>query len=375
MDHLRFVIAGAGIIGRSTALLARYFWPDATIVVGDQDEERARRVAQEVEGKAFRLAPSGLDSLLREHLRHATVLIDCLPGKEAFRMAQAALETQTHYINLTEHVHATRRITEMVKEAGNVPVGVVLQAGLAPGFVNVLTVYLAQKFERLYGRHPSEVRMRVGALSPHVQPPHFYARTWSGIGVAVEYVKPSVVIREGKRVELPSLSERETLILRGMVLEADLTSGGAASTPEFFEGKVQHLDYKTLRWPGHYTWVQTFLDGLSDLPEEEKIHQLHRYLVEHVPIVEDDWVLVYVSVSGQDATGAYRMIDRFVDVTPGVWGGHRLTAIQATTTAAALQAIDLLLTQELQGIIFQTDLPPDAYLGGRMVREIYGEIL
>ncbi len=369
------VIAGAGNVGRSTALLTRYFWPDATIAIGDQDEARARAVAEVVGGRAFYLPPEGEEEL-RQVLQDATVLVDCLPGKEAVRMARAALDTQTHYINLTEHVQATQTITRMVQEAGEVPVGFVLQAGLAPGFVNVLAVHLARRFESRHGRHPREIRMRVGALTPRVSSPHFYALTWSSIGVAVEYVKPSVVIREGRRTQVPSLSEPETLVLHGRVLEADLPSGGAASTPEFFEGKVDRLDYKTLRWPGHFQWVRDFLNGLApDLDEEEVIRRLHTHLTRNVPVVEEDWVVVYVAVSGDDAAGVYRMEDRYVEVHPSTRGGHRLTAIQATTTAGALQALEILLQQDLRGVVFQTDLPPEAYLRGRIVREIYGEVL
>ncbi len=373
---LKLVIAGAGNIGQSTALLGRYFFRDAEIFVGDMDQERAREVAARVEGKAFVLPESGLNDAFLELLRDATVLVDCLPGKEATRMAEAALRTRTHYINLTEHIHATETITRMVQEAGSVPVGFVLQAGLAPGFINVLAVHLASVFEARFGAHPADVRMRVGALTPRVSSPHFYAITWSSMGVAVEYVKPSVVIREGRRTLLPALSEPEVLVLNGKTLEADLTSGGAASTPEFFDGKVERLDYKTLRWPGHFQWVREFLSGLPEgLSEEERIQALHDHLVSHIPVVDEDWVVAYAAVLGKDRKGVLRKLDRLVEITPRVYGGHRLTAIQATTTAGALQALDILLTEDLRGVIFQTDLPPDRYLGGRIVREIYGDVL
>jgi len=373
---LKLVIAGAGNIGRSMALLGRYFFPEAEIFVGDMDRERAQEVASLVEGEAYALPEEGLSQSFLDLLSDATVLLDCLPGKETIRMAEAALRTKTHYINLTEHIQATESIVRMVREAGEVPVGFVLQAGLAPGFINVLAVHLASEFEARFGVHPADVRMRVGALTPRVFSPHFYAITWSSMGVAVEYVKPSVVIRAGKRTLLPALSEPETLVLNGKTLEADLTSGGAASTPEFFEGKVDRLDYKTLRWPGHFQWVREFLSRLpEDLSEEARIQALHEHLANHVPVVEEDQVVAYAAVIGKDRRGILRQVDRLVEVPPRVLAGHRLTAIQATTTAGALQALDILLTDRLRGVIFQTDLPPDRYLGGRIIREVYGDVL
>ena len=47
--------------------------------------------------------------------------------------------------------------------------------------------------------------MKVGALTAHAHQPHFYGFTWSPIGVATEYVKPSRVIRDYQITEQPAL--------------------------------------------------------------------------------------------------------------------------------------------------------------------------
>ncbi len=365
-------IAGTGIIAKSTAVLVREFFPESRILIGGRRVERAREIAEVVGGEAFRLPSEGITEDLIRTLKDADLLIDCLPGKEATRMAEASLRSRTNYLNLTEHVKATEEIRRMVARE-DAPPAFVLQAGLAPGFVNVLAVYLAGEFERRFGRHPEEVRMRVGALTPNVSSPYFYARTWSAAGVAVEYVEPSVVVRDGEIRKVPSLSEPETLVLNGKVLEADLTSGGASTTPEYFAGKVKRLDYKTLRWPGHYAWVKALLEAWRTYTSEEKVELLLRE-IKRIPLVEEDWVVIYVSVSGPDSEGEVRALERTVEVRPAVYGSHRLSAIQATTTGGALAVIDI-LPEDARGVILQTDLPAEKYLKGRIIRKIYGEVI
>ncbi|MDI1305570.1 MAG: saccharopine dehydrogenase, partial [bacterium] len=86
----------------------------------------------------------------------------------------------------------------------------------------------------------------------HAVAPHYYGFTWSPVGVATEYLEDTIVIRNSIKTTLPSLSERKTVIIDGITYEEDLTSGGAADLPDALSGKVGSLDYKTLRYPGHY---------------------------------------------------------------------------------------------------------------------------
>src|SRR5260370_26323368 len=118
-------------------------------------------------------------------------------------------------------------------------------------------------FQRFCRQHQvttaAAVQMRVGALTTTARPPHYYGFTWSSIGVATEYVEPATVIRDGKRTTRPSLSDRETILIHRVLYEEALTSGGAADLPQVLAGRVDRLDYQTLRYPGHYPWVRSLL--------------------------------------------------------------------------------------------------------------------
>jgi len=136
---------------------------------------------------------------------------------------------------------------------------------LAPGYIDLLANKLFQQFCKDFKVDKvDKLEFKVGALTNHAVAPHYYGFTWSPVGVATEYIKDAVALRDFKKISLPALSERATIIIEGIAYEEDLTSGGAADLPDALEGKVSSLDYKTLRHPGHYAWVQKQLAQLEN---------------------------------------------------------------------------------------------------------------
>ncbi|HEV2851726.1 MAG TPA: saccharopine dehydrogenase C-terminal domain-containing protein [Thermoanaerobaculia bacterium] len=373
------VIAGAGGMGRAVGLLLREIGDfQVDLYVGDADFEKAHEAAawiregseQPGEVHPFRLPLQGINSEFDEALEKGDILLDCLPGKEAPRMAGLARDHETHYANLTEHVKETEQIQEIARDC---PRGFLLQTGLAPGYVNVLGHDLFQRFCRDGGVEKADrLQMRVGALTTTARPPHYYGFTWSPSGVATEYVEPANVLRDSRRTTLPSLSERETVIIDGMTYEEDLTSGGAADLPAFLEGRVRSLDYKTLRYPGHYAWVER---TLAEVPEGadhgDRIAHLERRMLELVPFVEDDLVVIYASVEGRGTDGTLRRLEKSHLIRPRRVGARTLKAIQSTTTAGLAESARFLLTESPQGVCLQSQIDPAHFMAGPFVAEIY----
>jgi len=282
-------------------------------------------------------------------------------------MAAYAKEFRMHYANLTEYVAETDAILELARDADT---GFVLQTGLAPGFINVQAMALYREFVRRFGNEEVErVAMKVGALTAHAHEPHFYGFTWSPIGVATEYVKDSRVIRDFKISERPALSARETIIIGARAYEADLTSGGAADLPEFFAGKARELDYKTLRYPGHYDWVESIVETL---PKNESMPgRLQELMMQAIPSVEDDLVVVHASVDGFDSTGRRRMLEKAYFVEPLEINGRRLRAIQTTTAGPLCRSAMMLLGGGLKGVVLQSQIDPAEFMSGPFIANIY----
>jgi len=377
MSRKRVLIAGAGGMGSAVGLLLRELGTfEVDLFVGDSDERRAEAAAEWIrEGstrrgtvQAFHL-PAALESpAFEEALEASDLLLDCLPGREAPRMARLALRHRLHYANLTEHVRETNEVIAMAAGAEQ---GFVLQTGLAPGFIDVLANGLFQRFcQENQVTAVEVVQMRVGALTTTARPPHFYGFTWSSIGVATEYVEPATVIRDGVRTTRPSLSDRETLTIRGVVYEEALTSGGAADLPQVLAGRVNRLDYKTLRYPGHYAWVQSILDEAP--AGVDRADYLLRRMEREVPFVDDDLVTTYAAVEGRTAGGDLRRLEDARVIRPCRIGARTLKAIQATTAAGLAESARLLLEGGCQGICQQSQIRPTDFLSGPFVSAIYG---
>lgn len=371
----KIFIAGSGGIGEAAALLLREWSEFKTeIYLGDINENSLQKAKDFVTANSEKeskvetvLMSDETNETLLKTFEKCDVLLDCSPGGQAPKMARYAKDFKMHYANLTEYVAETNEIMNLAK---NAETGFVLQTGLAPGFINVLAMSLYNQFVEKYENESVEkIGMKVGALTAHAHEPHFYGFTWSPIGVATEYVKNSVVLRNHKITEKPALSSRETIVIGARTYEADLTSGGAADLPDFFAGKARNLDYKTLRYVGHYDWVER---QVKKLPKDENLpNALQNVMLEAIPSVEDDLVLVHASVDGFDKNGRRRMIEKAFFVEPLEINGKSLRAIQTTTAAPLCESAMMLLTGNYKGIILQSRLNPTEFMNGNFVSKTY----
>ncbi len=378
MKKANIFIAGAGGIGQAAALILSEYKDvmESTVYIGDISISALENAKQfVVDGCSHKanihtlLMPmSGSNNSLDAALSKCDVILDCLPGRQAPRMAKLALDNKCHYANLTEYVAETNQIMEMSQVADT---AFVLQTGLAPGFINILAVELYDKFKADYNNDQLDsMTMKVGAVTPHAVAPHFYAFTWSPIGVATEYLKDAVVVKDYKTISIPALSGRETLFINGKEYEDNFTSGGAADLPAAYEGKIKDLDYKTLRLPGHYQWVD---DLLKRIPEgEDRINLLEKTMLNQIPNVEDDLVIVYASVQGKDSKGRLRKIEKAFEVTPSKVGNKYLRAIQSTTAAPLCEMARMMMEQDWKGTILQSQIDPKSFMSGPYVSAVYG---
>ena len=372
----KIFIAGAGGIGRAAALLIldAQGW-DCEVVLGDISASQLedandwiqKGIGKKSRFKTFTMPSDGDAEAFASVLDDTHVLLDCLPGSLAPSMARLCIQYGLHYVNLTEYVKETQEIMEMAADAET---GFILQTGLAPGYVNNLGVHLVDSFMHKYEVEKLErLSMRVGALGQFCESPHYYGFTWSTIGVATEYIKDSEAVRNHEIVRIPSLSEPEMIILNGKTYEADLTSGGAADLPEAFKDQIKTIDYKTIRYPGHFDWVKSWLKNSSD--KASAIAGLEAYMLKNVPHVEDDVIVIYAAVTGYDQQGHLRSMQQAHHIYPLMVGGITMRAIQTCTAAPMVECARLLLTGDYQGIITQSQIDPSAILEGTIVRQAY----
>jgi saccharopine dehydrogenase-like NADP-dependent oxidoreductase len=228
------------------------------------------------------------------------------------------------------------------------------QCGLAPGFVGIVAAHQAAMFDRC-----RSIRMRVGALPQHPTGLLGYAFNWSPEGVVNEYLNDAEVIEEGERKFVSSMEWKETIHVNGMELEAFTTSGGLGTMCETYHGKVDNLDYKTIRYPGHMDLMNFFFHELLMRQKRDLAGQI---LTHAKPPVDEDVVFVHVACEGTIGNGLRRL--EFVRAYyPRFAAGLRSTAI-AWTTAGSVTAVMQLVRDGVlprQGFIKQEDIPFDAF--------------
>lgn len=377
--HCNIIIAGAGGIAEAAGLLLmEWSAVPPTIFIGNRTLSKAQKVARWIEEgtikpcsvTAFHLPEEGLTEEMKEILGQGNVLLDCLPGYLAPKIARLAKDFHLHYANMTEYVAETTEIMVLAKDATT---GFVLQTGLAPGYINILANQLFQRFcSDFEVDKVDKLEFKVGALTDHAVSPHYYGFTWSPVGVATEYLKDTLVLRDFKKTRLPALSERASIVIEGITYEEGLTSGGAADLPDALAGKVRSLDYKTLRYPGHYAWVEEQLAGFGNT--REAITALQQKMEAMIPHNEDDRIILYAAVEGKDTRGTLRRREVTKLIFPQTVGRHQLRAIQLTTAVCLLQSAQLLVEFPCSGVVLQSQIDPKRFLNGNFIVPVYGKV-
>lgn len=287
---------------------------------------------------------------LIKFLKKHDAVVSCLPYHLNLQVAQCAFETDTHYFDLTEDVATTNAIRKMAEKAKIV---MAPQCGLAPGFIGIIGAHLANPFSSL-----RSMELRVGALPQHPKGNLGYAFNWSSEGVVNEYLNECQAIIGGQIKMVPAMQDLETIIIEGTTLEAFNTSGGLGTLCETFAGKVDELNYKTMRYPGHMKLMRFFFHELRMKKERELAGKI---LVNAKPPVDDDVVYIHAAVEGNIKENDRLVLRRkeFVRAYYPIMVGNQCWRAISWTTAASVVAVVEMVDKGIlakKGFIKQEDI-------------------
>jgi lysine 6-dehydrogenase len=271
---------------------------------------------------------------------HASVM-SAIPYYYNAPMARAAVEVGCHFSDLggnTEIVLEQKKLDAQARAKG---LSVIPDCGLAPGMVNILAAEGIRRLDRA-----EKVKVYVGGLPQSPEPPLNYQIVYSLEGALDYYTTPSWILRGGRPVQVDALSELEPVEFPSPVgtLEAFHTGGGISTLPFAYEGKVDVMEYKTLRYPGHAAIMRPIRElGLLDTrPVEVKGHSIvprDVFIASVSPRLHKpqgrDLVALQVQVSGvKDGAGrqiGFRLID-YYDVEHGISAMMRTTGYSLSIT-------------------------------------------
>jgi lysine 6-dehydrogenase len=343
---MNFLVLGSGMMGSAIADdLARSEGVEG-VTLADSDLARAEATASHI--GSTRVHPVALDvndqdTVVRAMKGHA-VAIGAVSYRYNLNLSRAAIEAGIHFCDLGGNDGVVEDQLSLDTQARSRGISIVPNCGLAPGLANILAARGAAMFDSV-----DTIRMRVGGLPQHPVPPFNYQIVFSVEGLLNEYSGQSSVLRNFKLSKVDTLTEIESIEFPPPfgTLEAFHTSGGASLTPSMFEGTVRHLDYKTIRYPGHCEKIKTLLDlgfgssepltlGSNVLTERELFIEL---LKRKLPHAGSDVVLLRVSLEGmkekKEHTLEFTMID-FYDETRNISAMMRCTAYPTSVIAQLL---------------------------------------
>jgi len=267
-----------------------------------------------------------------------------------------------------EHGHARERDEVRAKILRNPP-----NRTANPAMIDTVTLRVSiaadaepgEREIRLAGPNALSNPMRfcVGALPENPTNALKYNLTWSTDGLINEYCNPCEAVRDGIRSEVPALEEVEHFSLDGTEYEAFNTSGGLGTLCDTLEGKVENLNYKTVRYPGHRDIVKMLV---RDLRLGIRREILKDVLETAIPITYQDVVLIFVTVSGWQG-GLLTQESTAKKIYAQEVGGKLMSAIQVTTAAGICAMCDLLVEGKLpqSGFVRQEEARLADFLANR----------
>lgn len=304
---MKIGVLGSGLMGKEAARDLASSEGVSKVGLADIDIDRAQQVVNQINSplvKAYKVDATDKESLAN-YMKQFDVIINALFYSFNEVVAETAIKVGVSSVDLGGHIgHITDKVLEYNKDAEVAGVTIIPDLGVAPGMINILAGYGVSKLDK-----PESVRLFVGGIPLRPEPPIEYNHVFSMEGMFDHYTDPSLIIRNGEKTHVRSLSEIEDIHFeRFGPLEAFHTSGGT-STLSISYPELETLEYKTIRYRGHAEKFQLLVDlnlTRTDYKVEVNGQQINpREVLLKVldPIVDlkdkDDVVLLKVIVSGE----------------------------------------------------------------------------
>lgn len=332
---MEIVVIGAGMMGRAIAYDLDKYSNFETVTIADKDKKTIENAKQFLKNNNidYEIIDVSRKNDVNKLFQNNKVVISAIPYFFNVDLTKIALDTNTHFLDLGGNNDVVNQQRNLFNQAKKNNVIVIPDCGLSPGMTSIITRDIVADFDII-----ESVKIRVGGLPLEPKPPFNYQIVFSPNGLINEYVEEAIILDNGKIKTKPSLTELEEIIFPEPfgTLEAFITSGGTSTLPFTYKDKINYLDDKTIRYPGHCEKFKLLLDmGMGNnkllkvgdksiIPRELLIDLLLKY----IPTSGEDVVLCKVIGNGmknnEKIKVEYTIIDYFDK-------DHNITAMMRTT--------------------------------------------
>lgn len=344
----RYAVVGAGRQGVAAAYDLGKMGDADEIILLDVDRRAAEgasdRINRLLERRLARAvaADAGDPESLRPILEGVTAFISGVHYPLNPALTDLAIRIRASMCDFGGNTSVVRSQLERDGEARRAGVTIVPDCGMGPGLNVSLAAYVMSLLDE-----PREVLIWDGGLPQRPEPPWNYAMTFNIGGLTNEYDGHAYFLRGGRVTEVACFEGLETLEFEPPIgtLEAFVTSGGLSTSPWTFQGRLERLENKTLRYPGHHAQFKAFSDlgllgtdpvalGACSAAPRDLFHALLEPRI-HKPDVRDLCVMRVTGKgtrAGRETAVTVEIVDRYDEAT-GLTAMQRLTGWHASIVA------------------------------------------
>tara|TARA_Y100001970_G_C14202943_1_gene842236 strand:- start:932 stop:2089 length:1158 start_codon:yes stop_codon:yes gene_type:complete len=267
----KICILGSGRQGTAAGYDLIRFLPDCDLTFADIDIKQAQKASERVQkllGKKTNIAQIDLmdKSNFCNFLDPFDIFLSSVPYKFNVYLTDIAVATKTSMVDLGGHTLNVRKQLLKNSDAKDAGITIVPDCGMGPGMNVSVAMMGIESMD-----NPKEVYVWDGGLPLQPIEPWNYALFFNIAGLTNEYDGSAFFIENGIVSEVSCFEYIEKLQFDNMgELEAAVTSGGLSTMPWTYEGKLEVLHNKTLRYCGHWEQMRAFRDlGLFEEKEVE----------------------------------------------------------------------------------------------------------
>ncbi len=306
-------------------------------------------------------------------------VLSAVPYDYNLRLTGWSIESGCHFVDLGGNFRVVKEQFKLDQKVRNAGVGVIPDCGLAPGMASVVAAHAIGRLDSV-----DILEIRVGGLPVEPKTPLNYRLLFSVHGLTNEYIEPSIILEEGKIKTVPSMTEIESLDFPEPFgkLEAFYTSGGTSTLPMTYQGEINKINYKTIRYPGHCERFKMMIDlgFIDEKPMDIQGKSISRRVVferlleETLTFEGEDVTLMRVSAQGMKDGVEKRWDYQAIEYEDRE---NNLTAMMRTTAFPAIITLEMLVDGRIKdkGVLCQElSIPPDLFLEELEKRNIKFEV-
>lgn len=185
------------------------------------------------------------------------LILNTAPYKYALDITQAAILAKVPMVDLGGDTDMVLKQLELSDAAQKAGITIIPDCGMGPGITNITVGHAMELLDTA-----DSIITTDGGIPLHPKPPLFYHLVFAIETLTNEYTGMTTQMRGGKLVEIAPLQEIYPVEMP-IVGKVEATHGmGMLSTlPWTYQGRVDTLENRFVRYPGHLTFIKTLIEA------------------------------------------------------------------------------------------------------------------